>query len=398
MAKVGNVRIMRWKSISLVLLLIFAEPVFATSSNAVVYWNDQALQLIRKNSVPPPKASRILGLVHISIMEAVNSVQPGYKPYDHYFDQLVGQPINAVVALSAAAVLKREFPEDVERINLLLGDNRNLGAEVGEYIVNKHPLVFGKMEQAESIAGYEWEPTSPKYAAYLLPEWCALAPLGIASAKEYRKKGPPPAGSKKLIRDLEETKSLGGKDSVSRTQDQAQIALFWADGAGTVTPPGHWNQIATQILERKKTSILESARIMALLNMALADAAIVAWDMKFKHNFARPINLFESEGWEPLIVTPPFPEYVSGHSTFSGAAAEVLTRELGHESFTTTSDGLPNVTRSYSSFDEAAVEAGRSRIYGGIHFAFSDEDGRKSGREIASYILSNYFQPISKNN
>ena len=378
-----------------VLVLLVLTPLsYGVSTNSVLYWNEQALLQIRKNNIAPPKASRILGLMHVAVFEAVNSVTMGYMPYDHVFP-ISGNP-NIVAEQAAAYVLKHEIPQAAKEVEGILknriGDLVGDGEQVAEYILSKHTLAFYLMEPATPVQGYQWEPTAPQHAAYLLPEWCALEPLAITSAKKYRKAGPPAANSEKFASAIDETRRLGSKDSTDRTKDQTQIALFWADGKGTVTPPGHWNQIASQVLQKRGASVIESARVMALLNMAMADAAIVAWDMKYKFQFARPMNMFEEEGWEPLIVTPPFPEYVSGHSTFSGAAAEVLTELLGNEVFETASDGLPGIKRSFATFEDAAKEAGRSRIYGGIHFAFSDDDGRQAGKEIAQDVVRNYFK------
>ncbi len=135
----------------------------------------------------------------------------------------------------------------------------------------------------------------------------------------------------------------------------------------------------------------------------MADAAIVAWDAKYTYNTWRPIQLADGAGtavnsqietianWEPLINTPPFPEYVSGHSTFSGAAAAVLTAVFGDNySFTATSVGLPGVTRTFTSFEQAADEAGMSRIYGGIHFLFSDTAGLTAGSDLGAYVLQTF--------
>ena len=114
----------------------------------------------------------------------------------------------------------------------------------------------------------------------------------------------------------------------TRTEEQTEIALFWADGAGTETPPGHWNSIAQIIADERGNTLEQNARLFALLNIAMADAAICAWDAKYEFHFWRPvtaIDFVEPElNWMSFIVTPPFPDYVSGHSTFSGAAATVL--------------------------------------------------------------------------
>jgi hypothetical protein len=175
--------------------------------------------------------------------------------------------------------------------------------------------------------------------------------------------------------------------------------LFWADGAGTETPPGHWNSIAQIIASDRGNTLEENARLFALLNIAMADAAICAWDAKYTFHFWRPvtaINFAEPElHWISFIVTPPFPDYVSGHSTFSGAAATVLPLFYGTEDlpFTTGSDSLPGVYRSFATCLDAAEEAADSRLYGGIHFRSANEDGLQAGISIGEWTASHYLKP-----
>src|SRR5262249_27773452 len=160
------------------------------------------------------------------------------------------------------------------------------------------------------------------------------------------------------------------------------IAWFWDDGAGTCTPPGHWNQIARVVAMAKQNSMADNARLFALLNIALADAAIVCWDTKFHYKVWRPVHairladeddsqdITRDAKWRSLLTTPPFPSYTSGHSTFSGAGAAILARFFGTDEikFSIGSDGYPGMKRSFKSFSACAAEAGRSRIYGGIHY------------------------------
>src|SRR5262249_22257793 len=141
------------------------------------------------------------------------------------------------------------------------------------------------------------------------------------------------------------------------------------------------------------------ARLFANLNVALADAGIAAWDVKFADDLWRPITAIRladtdnnpatevDPNWSPFLLTPPFPEYVSGHSTFSAAAATVLTSAFGDVPFTIDSVGLPGVTRSFDSFTDAAQEAGRSRIYGGIHYEFSNQAGQQLGGAIGQWVV-----------
>jgi hypothetical protein len=184
---------------------------------------------------------------------------------------------------------------------------------------------------------------------------------------------------------------LGKSDSTVRTAEQTEIALWWADGAGTETPPGHWNSVARIVAESQGNTLVENARLFALLNIAEADAAIMSWDAKYAYDFWRPVTAIQAGGattWLPLIVTPPFPTYTSGHSSFSGAAAEVLTQFFGtpYVSFTSESDGLPGVERSFSSFPEAAAEAAVSRLYGGIHYRFDNQDGLDTGHKLGKMV------------
>jgi hypothetical protein len=205
-----------------------------------------------------------------------------------------------------------------------------------------------------------------------------------------------------------EVKALGGRGPTARTADQAVIAWFWDDGAGTVTPPGHWNRVAQTAARQRGLGLADSARLFAVLNVTLADAGILCWECKYGHSFWRPITAIheaDRDGnpatapdpcWEPLLSTPGFPSYTSGHSSFSGAAARALADFFGTDAiaFSLESDGLPGVTRSYSGFWAAAQEAGRSRIYGGIHYEFDNSEGLRTGRALADYIAANFFLPL----
>jgi hypothetical protein len=199
--------------------------------------------------------------------------------------------------------------------------------------------------------------------------------------------------------DVGYTKAYGGSNSTARHPKETESALFWGYGAGSCTPPGHWNQIATVVAQQRNLDLLESARLFALLNIAMADAAIVCWKCKYIDGLWRPITaiqLADTDGnplteadpnWAPLLATPPFPEYTSGHSTFSGAAATVLSAFFrGNERFTVGSDDLPGVLRSYKNFWDAAHESGVSRLYGGIHFWSANENGLSCGAAIGREI------------
>jgi hypothetical protein len=244
-----------------------------------------------------------------------------------------------------------------------------------------------------------WIPTPPASLPYLLPQWGFVTPFGMTSSSQFQPPGPPSLDSQRYASDYNEVKELGAAVGSTRTPDQTEIALFWADGAGTETPPGHWNSIAQIIAAAHGNTLEENARLFALLNIAMADAAICAWDAKYTFDFWRPVTAIAFAepqlNWMSFIVTPPFPDYVSGHSTFSAAAATVLPLFYGTEDlpFTTGSDFLPGVYRSFSTCLDAAEEAALSRIYGGIHFRSASEDGLQAGISIGEWTATHYLQP-----
>jgi len=229
------------------------------------------------------------------------------------------------------------------------------------------------------------------------------------SSSQFRPSGPPSLDSAQYAADYNEVKALGAAVGSTRTEEQTQIALFWADGAGTETPPGHWNSIAQIIADVRGNTLEQNARLFALLNLAMADGAICAWDAKYTFHNWRPVTAIrnaDTDGnpatdpdtaWDSFIVTPPFPDYVSGHSTFSAAAATVLGLFYGTENllFTTGSDFLPGVYRSFPTPLAAAGEAADSRVYGGIHFRTASEDGLQAGISIGEWTATHYLQPTS---
>jgi hypothetical protein len=255
-----------------------------------------------------------------------------------------------------------------------------------------------------------WVPTPPGFAPYLLPQWGFVTPFAMPASDFFRPSGPPALESAKYAADYNEVKALGAAVGSTRTREQTKIAEFWADGPGTATPPGHWNLIARDVATARRNSLQQNARLFALLNVAMADAAICAWDAKYHYNFWRPVTAIregDNDGnpatagdpnWISLIITPPFPDYISGHSTFSGAAAEVLSLFYGTTRirFTTgtESDQLPRGTvREFRSFRDAAREAALSRMYGGIHFRSANDDGLKSGSAIGEWAFTHTMQP-----
>src|SRR5262249_10692473 len=187
-------------------------------------------------------------------------------------------------------------------------------------------------------------------------------------------------------------------------------ACCWKDATATPSAFGTWNETGEEVPAAQGLRLVDAARLFALLNIATADALIASWDAKYAYNFWRPVTAIRFPGdstlnpatvadptWTPLIVTPNFPSYTSAHSTVSGAAAVVLTSLFGPGyHFTAGSEGLSGVTRSFGSFDEAAAEAGQSRIYGGIHFQFDSQRGLASGHDLGQFVSRHFLLPVEE--
>ncbi len=178
------------------------------------------------------------------------------------------------------------------------------------------------------------------------------------------------------------------------TDDQKAIAEWWSDGTNqTATPPGHWVAIADQIATRRNLNLTKAAEMYALLNITLGDAFISCWDQKYTLNLLRPVSYIHTyiagnTAWTPLLSTPPFPEYPSGHSVASSAAGDILTHLFGNFTFTDSANTyLGLAPHTYNSFQQASDEAAVSRLYGGIHFREAIENGSRQGKEVSKAVL-----------
>ena len=396
----------------------------AVTANAdvVTDWNIHALNAIRTNRTSPPIASRQLAVLHASIYDAVNGITRSHEVYRVRGNVPRSASIEAAAAAAARRVMVTYYPafaatydaayqatiDDLGR----LPDVRK-GVVWGEQVAESM-LVWRATDGWNAVVAPlpavgpgDWVPTPPAFAPFLLPNWATVACFGMNAPAQFRPPGPPALDSVAYAEAFNEVKAMGAATNSIRTADESQIALFWSDGAGTETPAGHWNTIARSVATGLGNSMEENARLFALLNIAMADAAICAWDSKYTFHNWRPVTAIRNADldnnpatqpdttWSSFIGTPPFPDYLSGHSTFSGAAATVLATFYGSDdiAFSSRSDGLPGAIRNFNSFSSAATEAAMSRIYGGIHFRFASEDGITAGIGIGEWTMNNYLQP-----
>jgi hypothetical protein len=397
-----------------------------TRTNQAIVWNSIALQAARTAGVQPPDASRDYAIVALAVYDAVNAVDPKYAMYGGATaTACMKTSADAAACAAAETALAALFPSQTATFEAELkatmaaipaGGARNRGVALGTSVANQilamrandgsnvtvSYVPLGKPNDP-TTAQY-WQPTPPAKAPAVDPQWGNVTLFALPSVSQFQPPPPPSITSAQYAQEVNQVEMLGGTTSTVRTADETAAARFWSDLARTTfLPPGHWNQITEIAAIASKSNLEDSARAFALVNMALADAATVCWDVKYTDNTVRPVTVIQdgADGvnhgitadptWTPLWNTPAFPSYISGHSSFSAAAAAVLTSLYGNNfAFTDPGDPTENLApRHFTSFEAAAQEAGMSRIWGGIHLMSDNVYGLQVGGEIGQYVAQN---------
>jgi PAP2 superfamily len=381
----------------------------------------------------PPQASRVYAYASIAAYEAL---RPGYPAQRTLAGQLTGltplpvpdpaaeyylplSSIHAFMIVGRAMTFSRARMDSV-RTALEEPIRRGIPAPVVERsiaygdTVAQRILAWAAADHYLQTRGYpkytvraepgRWVPTPPAYMDAVEPNWPRLRPFVMDSASQFRPKPPhrfDMIRGSPFFRQVSEVYETGKR----LTDEQRAIAAFWdcnpyvmhvqghtMFATKKITPGGHWMGITAIAARQAGADLMRSAEAYARTAIALADAFLSIWDEKYRSSLIRPetvINKYLDERWEPFLQTPPFPEYTSGHSGISTAAATVLTDEFGDKfAFTDTVEadyGLP--PRSFASFKEAAAEAAISRLYGGIHYRMAIEEGIGQGRKVGELVI-----------
>ena len=409
---------MSWAGLGLALALVVAR------ADSLDDWAGAYLRALRAENTTPPLGARNTAIFTLAVADAVNAIEHRWRPF--LFTTNLAGPVEVEAAVAGASyrtglALYPSRRADFEalwertRTNLPATPARDAGFQLGFASADallEARAADGSNTQVPYIPSDKpgaWRRTPPFYRPPDLPHWALVKPFALTNAAQFRPPGPPALTSDRYVSDYNLTKSLGAKNSVVRTADQTEAARFWSDFTGTVTPPGHWTQITLALAQSNHLALADKAHLLALVHIALADAGIACWDAKYTYNFWRPVTATirmdngnpktaPDPAWESLLPAPSFPEYVSGHSTFTGAGAEVLRRWFGRDdlAFTVTSDTVPGVTRSFPSLNAVATEIGLSRIWGGLHFHSADVDGQELGRKIGDWVYERSLHPVSR--
>jgi len=391
--------------------------------NPVLQWNRALLVIVRTPGAQPATVhpTRSFAIMHAAIYDAVNGIDRTRRPY---LVPLSGVPRNASQDAAAAAaahqILVALYPAFKATLDAQLqqslaqipdGNDKAEGVRIGQAVADRIlalrsndgsnaspiPYVFG-------TAPGDYQSTPPNFPPQpQFTHWSRVTPFALERANQFRP-GPPPALTSDAYSDaFDQIKSLGIANSTAATSDEALTGRFW-NGA----IQNYWNEIAQTVSLTHSLTTAQNARLFALLNVTLADDVIAFYDAKYTYNFWRPVTAIRAgdadnnpetiadPNWLPEVgKTAPDPSYPGAHAVISASAAEVLISffERDRFEFNVTSEVLPGVERSFTSFSAAAEEATLSRIFGGQHFRFDLTTGQRLGREIADFVLDNFLSP-----
>lgn len=364
-------------------------------------------------------ASRINAMTHIAMHDALNAVAPRYQTYAFHQKNSEADPI-AAAATAAYEVLVNQLPDQKPMLDGRLaaslaavpeGTGKTQGIELGKKAAAAILALRqndGAFQDPIGIIVPSVEPGEyqvvPPFDFVFAPFWKTMPTFSLQKPEQFRITPQPAITSQTYTDDFNEVKRIGQKDSPQRSADQTAIAKFWYEFSES-----GWNRVTRTAAADRKLDLLSTARLFALVNMALTDAYTAGWDSKFYYNFWRPytaIRAAETDGnpnteadpnWEPSEPTPPVQDYPSTHSALGNAAAMVLAKVLGDNTpFTMTSPtAFPaGSTRSFTSFSQAADENAESRILAGIHFRFSCEKGQELGNQIGKWTVEQHLKPV----
>jgi membrane-associated phospholipid phosphatase len=410
-----------------VLLIVPTMSMGAAGTDPVLDWNAIMNTTVLTGATSPLVTSRVVALVSASVFDAVNGIRPRYRPLHVRPDAPRHASQRAAAIQAAYAMLVKLYPAQSDLLTTQRdasvaaitskknGESIQAGLAWGQTVADSiwtwrqtdgfapPPAPFLGVQ---SIVGMPaavgfWRPTPLGNLSGAGPQFASMTPWVLRRPSQFRLPPPLALTSAEYAADYNESKTMGIFSGSLRSDDQSELVLFWAGNT-----PLYWNRIASQIAATRSLTLSQNAHLFALLNVGMADAAIACWDAKYRYVFWRPITAIragDTDGnastepdpaWVPWLDflpsgTPAHPEYPSGHSTVSGAAAFILAATFGDETpFTVTSEVRPGTTRTFPSFSAAVSEIADARVFGGIHFRTACVRGNILGQAVAHYLLT----------
>jgi hypothetical protein len=379
-------------------------------ADVVTDWNQVAIDASTAES---PQASwRVLAMAHGAIFDAMNAIARGYKPYLIQPPVAAGASQGAAAATAAHGVLLALYPAQKGKLDAALktslaavpeGAAKDDGATLGRLVAEKYIAARAndgadrKVDFTPGTKPGQWRPAPPSMAPFASVFWSQVTPFVLTSALEVPAPGPLAIDSEAYAKEIDEVRRLGARNSTERSADQTAAAIF-----SLIKGTELWSAAARASAAAKGTTPIENARIFALMSMATMDASVAGWAIKKQYPTWRPITAIREAGtrpdpnWEPLLLTPSHPDYVSGHCITSGATARALARLFGGDGvrFSATYGGPFGLSRSYSGFAQAENEIGDARVWAGIHTRTADVHGGIVGHQIADLVVERAMTPL----
>ena len=417
----------RWKlavlaTIGLTAQLGIAAPAAAAgpdtpAAQMVTRWNELAVRTVAtENATPAPISGVYFGFVSLAVYDAVVAIRGGYQPYRPQPHTDHRASTEAAVATAAYRVLDHYFPGSAANLatdyaaalaTVPDGRRKDAGTRAGAFAADQ--IIRSRANDGWGApitlnvtpAPGVWRPTADNPAPMVAPWLGFVRPLAVRSPTQFRPPGPDPLRSRAYARDFAEIKAYGPATGSARTPLQTETALFWS--ANVLV---QYQAMLRDQVTRRGLNAVRSARAFALLNTSIGDAQIGCWRAKYDDAFWRPITairLADTDGnaatapdpaWTPLVQTPPYPDYVSGHACVTGAATETVRSLFGARGLgLTVSSSVTATTRHYESTAVLDAETMNARIWLGIHFRKAMTDGNRLGHRTAQYVQRHYFRP-----
>ncbi len=394
----------------------------AGDASVVTEWNQIAEAAIPASSgVTMP---RTYAMMHIAMFDAVNSIEGGYTPYFAREPGMYGASSEAAAAQAAHDVLAALLPAGVAgydaalaaRLANLNPARAQLGVQVGRKIASK--ILDWRASDGWSVPQTYtppalpglWQPTPPAFAAAAFVQAGDAKPFGLPTPFYYLPRRPPALNSQEYADALNEIKTIGGVTSTVRTAEQTLQARLWASVGYKTQWGGVWNQVTRKVAVDRNLTLIESARLFALVNATMQDGVQTAQASKFVYQMWRPVTAIQRAGedmnpatdadpsWMPLLTTPPYPSYAGNMACIGASTARALSLFFGTNDipFTVQWTGLTgnaDVARPFTGFWQLAEHQGASREYGGIHYHFDTTASQEVCPKVAGYIFGNYMRP-----
>jgi hypothetical protein len=404
-------------------MVVSARPALAQAPNVVIQWNQIAQTLF----TPAPSPSfRWMAMLHIAMFDAINSIEDVYTPYHVRVKGSHGASSQAAAAQAARDLLTALFPAQQATFDAalesqlasmppgLIQQGRHIGRQVAQAVLEWRsgdgwPALIAPDPSyvLPPFPGF-WQRTPPANSFATFTFFAAVKPFALVTSTQFLPPAPPPLTSERYAHDLNETKLLGSAMSATRTAEETLMAQLFASVNATIGFQHVWNIVAGTVAHREELSLLDTARVFALVNVAFHDGLQTSFTSKFVYGLWRPVTAIQRADedlnpdteaeptWTPLLVTPPYPTYAGNAACLSAAAARALQLALGRDDvpFSITwprTMGLPSETRHYTGFWQLADQQARSRIHGGIHFQFDSDASQAACVNVAEFTAANYM-------